>query len=67
MSHLNNERFVESSQERFEEAIEAGDYILARGIISQVEEAGFDASTLKEALLDSPVQKFISPSPYIFL
>lgn len=57
MSHPINDAFLESREEQFEAALEAGDYTFAEKIVNELRSLGFDraAAVLREVLLDIPV------------
>lgn len=58
MSLKQNDTFLENKFEMVQTACEEGDYLTARAIVADTEEAGFDASALKEEILNTPVGNF---------
>lgn len=65
MSNLQNDQWLESAQERFDEALANGDYPLAKDIISDVQEVNLEAGrSMNEQLRNTPVSQFGIKSPY---
>lgn len=60
MSHQKNTEWVEAAHENFGEAVEAGNYSLAKGIIADMKEAGFslDAEAMSQQLATVPVSNW---------
>lgn len=54
-----NEQWLEAARENFDDAIEAGDYALAKDVIADVFDVSPDAArSLTEVLRNTPVEKF---------
>lgn len=61
-----NDDWIAAAIISFVDALDDGNYILARAIQEDVRGAGFvlESDIMKEDLLASPISKFTSPSPY---
>ncbi len=59
MSNIQNEAWVESAHENFQDAVSEGNLLLAKAIIEDVIDAGFkdEAQKMNETLRELPVGK----------
>lgn len=62
-----NEVWLEAAWETFQEAVEKGNYSLAKDVIADTKDAGFEnaANTMIEFLRNTPITKFVVKSPFI--
>lgn len=65
MSHIENDKWLESAKEFFDGALEAGNLPLAKDIIADVFDKGFgdEARAMNIELRETPIKQFIK-SPY---
>jgi len=65
MSHKQNTEWLEAAQENLNQAIDSGNYALAKDIIADTFDAGFaeEARAMSVQLRNTPVEKFSVISP----
>lgn len=64
MSHPQNTQWLEAAQDNLDSAIDVGNYPLCLDIIADTKDAGFDVTSMKTQLQNTPISKFTIKSPY---
>lgn len=66
MSHIENDKWLESALENFQDALDAGNYALVKDIIADTFDAGFSdtARVMTNKLREYPISHFAVKTPY---